>query len=176
MMRRTEQVRDAVAGDMSSIADIYARFVRAGTASFELDPPSADEMARRFATLAEGGFPYLVTEIDGAVVAYAYAGPYRPRLAYRFTLEDSIYVAHGAQGNGIGGRLMAKLLQRAEAFGGRQIIAVIGDPPAQPGSIALHRRHGFIEVGRLHAVGWKHGAWRDTLLMQRMLGEGDATR
>jgi phosphinothricin acetyltransferase len=167
-------IRNATAADMAAIAAIYATAVLNGTASFELDPPDAAEMTARWQKIAEAGLPYIVAETGGAVAGYAYAGPYRPRPAYRFTLEDSIYIAPDRQGAGIGSALMGALIARAEATGARQLLAVIGDPPNQAASVALHSGFGFERVGLLPAVGWKAGAWRDTLLMQRPLGPGSA--
>jgi phosphinothricin acetyltransferase len=125
------------------------------------------------AALVDGGHPYLVASIDGAVAGYAYAGPYRPRPAYRFTVEDSVYVARAAWGRGVGRALLRALVDEAEARGFRQMIAVIGDE-ASAGSIALHRALGFEHVGVFKSVGWKHGQWRATVLMQRALGLGDS--
>ena len=166
-------IRPARAEDMAAVAAIYRPAVLEGTASFELEPPDVAEMTARWSRIVAAGLPYLVAEAGGAVAGYAYAGPYRPRPAYRFTVEDSIYIAPAHKGAGLGGRLMAELLVLAEAAGARQIVAVIGDPPNQPASVALHERFGFGRIGTLKSVGWKHGAWRDTLLMQRALGPGD---
>lgn len=166
-------IRAARVSDVPAIAGVYGPHVIHGTASFELAPPDDATMKERFVTVTGAGLPWLVAEDGAEVVGYAYAGLYRPRPAYRFTLEDSIYVARGVEGCGIGRRLMAALLASAKAAGARQMLAVVGDPPNQPGSVALHRRYGFVEVGLLRSVGWKHGAWRDSLLMQRPLGEPD---
>jgi L-amino acid N-acyltransferase YncA len=160
--------------DVPAIAAIYDHAVTFGTASFELVPPTLAEMAARRAALIEGGFPYLVAEADGSVLGYAYAGLYRARPAYRTTVEDSVYVAPDRQGSGIGLALMAELIATCEARGFRQIVAVIGDS-ASRGSIALHQRTGFRHVGTLERVGYKHGRWLDSVLMQRALGPpGDA--
>jgi L-amino acid N-acyltransferase YncA len=167
-------IRPAEPSDLAAITRIYAHAVRHGTASFEIDPPDQDEMARRFEELRGGGFPYLVAEHAGAVAGYAYAGPYRARPAYRFTVEDSIYVAAHAQRRGIGRSLLDRLIQEAEARGLRQMIAVIGDSN-QPSSIALHAAAGFRIVGTLAAVGFKLDRWLDSVLMQRALGKGPAT-
>jgi L-amino acid N-acyltransferase YncA len=166
-------IRPAGPDDLAAITDIYAHAVRHGTASFEIDPPDQGEMARRFADLRGGGFPYLVAEIAGAVAGYAYAGPYRARPAYRFTVEDSIYVAVGAQRRGLGRALLERLIQEAAGCGFRQMIAVIGDSK-QPASIALHAAAGFRMVGTLAAVGFKFDRWLDSVLMQRALPEGAA--
>ena len=168
-------IRDAMPADMEAVTAIYAPAVRHGTASFELNPPDVATMTLRFAAVVESGLPYLVALREGRIVGYAYAGLYRPRPAYRFTVEDSIYVAPEAKGGGVGSALMAVLLDRATAAGARQMLAVIGDPPHQPASIALHRRFGFTDAGLLRAVGWKFDAWRDTLLMLRALGHGAAS-
>lgn len=167
------QIRPASPADIPAITAIYADAVLNGTASFELEPPDEAEMARRMAALLDGGFPYLAAESNGAVLGYAYAGPYRPRPAYRFTVEDSVYIAVDARGRGIGRALLSALIGESEARGFRQMIAVIGDE-ASAGSIALHRALGFELTGIFKAVGFKHGAWRATVLMQRALGPGDS--
>ena len=167
------QIRAATPADVPAIAAIYADAVLNGTASFELEPPAEAEMARRMAALIDGGFPYLVAVSNGPVLGYAYAGPYRPRPAYRFTVEDSVYIAAEARGRGIGRALLSALIAASESCGFRQMIAVIGDE-ASAGSIALHRALGFEHAGVFKAVGFKHGAWRATVLMQRPLGAGDS--
>jgi phosphinothricin acetyltransferase len=167
-------IRAATAADIPAITAIYDHAVRHGTASFELEPPDAAEMARRHATLAQAGFPYLVAEADGAVGGYAYAGPYRPRPAYRWSVEDSVYVAPALQRRGIGAALLGRLVAEAQARGFRQMIAVIGDS-AQTPSIELHRAAGFRLIGTVEHVGHKFGRWLDTVLMQRALGPGGAT-
>lgn len=158
--------------DLPAVTAIYADAVATGRASFELDPPDLPEMARRRAALVAGGYPYLVAERAGAVVAYAYAGPYRTRPAYRGTLETSVYVRPDEIGRGLGRRLLAGLVAAAEEAGFRQMVAVIGDS-ANAASISLHAALGFHHVGVLRSVGWKHGTWIDTVLMQRSLGPGD---
>jgi L-amino acid N-acyltransferase YncA len=167
-------IRPAAPGDMATIADIYAHAVRHGTATFELDPPSVAEMARRHAELQIGGFPYLVAELGGTVAGYAYAGAYRSRPAYRWTVEDSIYVAADAQRRGIGLALLQRLIVEAEERGFRQMVAVIGDSQ-QIASIELHRAAGFVLVGTFEAVGFKLGRWLDTVMMQRPLGAAATT-
>jgi phosphinothricin acetyltransferase len=167
-------LRPAIAADIPAITRIYAEAVRHGTASFELEPPDEAEMARRQRTLLDGGYPYVMAEIDGGFAGYAYAGPYRTRPAYRFTVEDSIYVAPEAQGRGVGRALLARLIDDAGRRGFRQMIAVIGDS-AQTPSIELHRALGFRMVGNFENVGFKFGRWLDTVLMQRALGEGATT-
>jgi L-amino acid N-acyltransferase YncA len=170
----TVRVRDATAEDMAAIQAIYSHHVLHGLATFELVPPTVEEMrARREAVLA-AGLPYLAAEQDGVVVGYSYATAYRPRPAYRFTIEDSVYVRHGLGGRGIGSLLLGELIRRCEAGPWRQMIAVIGDS-ANAGSIALHRRHGFDHAGTLRSVGFKLGRWVDTVQMQRPLGVGNAT-
>jgi L-amino acid N-acyltransferase YncA len=164
-------IRAATFADVAAIAAIYDHAVRHGTATFEIEPPDEAEMARRFGELAAGGFPYLVAEASGAVRGYAYAGLYRTRVAYRYTLEDSVYVAPGFHRRGIGRALLDRLLAEAQARGYRQMVAVIGDSE-QAASIALHHAAGFRMVGTFAAVGHKFGRWLDTVLMQRPLGSG----
>jgi len=168
----TIAIRDAAEADMAEIQAIYAHHVLHGTASFEEVPPSADDLRARRAAVLAAGLPYLVAQFDGRVVGYSYATTYRPRSAYRHTIEDSVYVAHGKDGHGIGGALLSALIDRCEAGPWRQMLAVIGDS-GNAGSIALHRRMGFGPVGTLSSVGFKHGRWLDTVLMQRALGPGD---
>ena len=171
VLRPPMPIRPAQPSDLAVITAIYDDAVRHGTASFELDPPDQAEMARRYETLRAGGYPYLVAELDGDIVGYAYAGPYRARPAYRWSVEDSIYIAPQVQRRGIGGALLARLLSEAEAGGFRQMLAVIGDT-ANIGSVELHRAAGFRLVGTFENVGFKFGRWLDTVLMQRELGRG----
>jgi phosphinothricin acetyltransferase len=166
-------VRPAHAADIPAIARIYAEAVRHGTASFELEAPDDAEMARRQRTLLDAGYPYVAVELDGAVARFAYAGPYRSRPAYRWSVEDSVYVAPAAFRRGVGRALLARLIADCAARGFRQMIAVIGDS-AQTPSIELHRRAGFRLVGTLETVGFKSGRWLDSVLMQRPLGDGAA--
>jgi L-amino acid N-acyltransferase YncA len=168
----TPRIRPATPADIESITRIYAQAVRHGTASFELDPPAAEEMMQRYLGLREHGFPYLVAESAGAIAGYAYAGPYRARAAYRWTVEDSIYVEGSFQRRGIGRALLDKLIAQSEERGFRQMIAVIGDS-AQTPSIALHQARGFRIIGTFASVGFKFGRWLDSVLMQRALGQGD---
>jgi phosphinothricin acetyltransferase len=168
-------IRPAKPADIPVIARIYAHAVKHGTASFELEPPDETEIARRQRTLLDGGFPYLVAEIEGAVIGYAYAGPYRPRPAYRFSVEDSVYVDPSAQRRGIGRALLQRLIEESERRGFRQMIAVIGDS-AQAPSIELHRALGFRPIGTIENVGYKFDRWLDTVLMQRALGPGATTK
>ena len=163
-------IRAATAADIPAITAIYRHHVLHGLASFEIEPPDETEIARRFAAVAELGLPYLAAEKDGAVAGYAYAGIYRTRPAYRYTVENSIYVATGHSGRGIGSALMPALIEGCAAAGKRQIVAVIGDSE-NTGSIRLHEKFGFARVGLLPAVGYKFGRWVDSVLMQRDLGE-----
>ena len=167
-------IRTAEARDLVAITGIYEHAVRHGTASFELEPPSEREMARRYEALRSGGYPYLVAQLEGEIMGFAYAGPYRARPAYRWTVEDSIYVAPAAQRRGIGRALLDRLIAEAERGGFRQMIAVIGDS-ANVGSIELHRAAGFRLVGTFDDIGFKFGRWLDTVLMQRPLGTGATT-
>ena len=148
--------------------------MRFGTATFELIPPDLAEMTRRFKTLTDGGFPYLAASVDGDVIGYAYAGPYRPRPAYRFTVENSVYLKPSIHRRGIGLQLMQRLIAESEARGYRQMIAVIGDS-ANAGSIGVHTRCGFEMIGTHRNVGLKFGRWLDTVMMQLALGEGGTT-
>jgi phosphinothricin acetyltransferase len=170
----TLAVRPSRPGDIPEIAAIYAHAVLHGTASFELDPPDGAEMARRRLALVEAGLPYLVAEEEDRVLGYAYAGPYRPRPAYRSTVEDSIYVAPDAQGRGVGRALLSALIEACEALDFRLMIAVIGDAGSR-GSVGLHAAMGFTRVGAFEPVGYKHGRWLATVLMQRVLGPGAST-
>lgn len=165
-------IRPTTPADIPAIAAIYAHAVRTGTATFELEPPAETEMLRRYDKLRSGGFPYIVAEIDSQVVGYAYAGPFRERPAYRFTVEDSIYIAPDMQKRGIGKALMAKLIRLSTDAGFRQMLAVIGDSN-QAGSIALHKACGFQPAGVFKSVGYKFGRWLDTVQMQLPLGKGD---
>ena len=164
-------IRPATPADIPAITRIYAQAVRHGTASFELEPPDEAEMTRRQCALLDGGYPYLVAEIDGVVAGYAYAGPYRTRPAYRYTVENSIYIAPDMRRRGIGRVLLDRLIVECEARGYRLMIAVIGDS-AQTPSIELHRAAGFKLVGAFEGVGYKFDRWLDTVLMQRPLGKG----
>lgn len=168
------EIRPVRPSDMAAISAIYGPAVESGTASFELEPPSLEEMTSRMRQITAEGFPYLVAEREGRVAGYAYANTYRTRPAYRYTVEDSIYVDPVLQGQGIGTVLLERLIEETEARGFRQMIAVIGDS-MQVGSIALHRRAGFTFCGTLHAVGFKFGRWIDSVFMQRALGEGERT-
>lgn len=162
-------VRPATPDDLRDIADIYAYYVTDSVATFEIDVPDADEWTRRFTAISERGLPFLVTERDGAVAGYAYCAPWKPRPAYRATVEDSVYVAPWAVGAGCGAELLTALLERCRSIGVREVIAVIADS-GDPASIALHRRLGFREAGRLVRVGHKHDRWIDTVLLQWSAG------
>ncbi len=164
-------LRAAAAEDLDAVTAIYAHHVRTGTATFEIEPPDTREMQRRWRDITGHGLPYLVAVADGEVLGYAYAGPYRPRPAYRFTLEDSIYVHADASRRGIGRALLARLIDEAERAGARQMVAVIGDANNDP-SIRLHAALGFDRVGLLSSVGNKFGRWLDVVLMQRGIGPG----
>jgi phosphinothricin acetyltransferase len=168
-------VHDANETDMSAVMAIYAKHVLHGLASFEEVPPSLDEMKSRRAGVLKLGLPYLVAELDGHIVGYSYATFYRARPAYRYTVEDSVYVDEGLQGRGIGTALLAELIARCEHGPWRQMLAVIGDS-GNAASIALHRRMGFTSCGTLAAVGFKFGRWVDSVFMQRALGPGDSLK
>jgi L-amino acid N-acyltransferase YncA len=168
-------IRAANPADLPAITRIYDHAVRHGTASFEIAPPDEAEMARRFRALLEGGHPYLVAEHDGAMLGYAYAGPYRTRPAYRWSVEDSIYVDPAAYRRGVGRALLDCLIAESAARDFRQMIAVIGDS-AQTASIELHRAAGFRHVGTIESVGFKFGRWLDSVIMQRALGPGATTK
>lgn len=168
-------VRDARDADMSAVMSIYARHVLTGLASFEEVPPSLEEMQSRRANVLQLGLPYLVAELEGRVVGYSYATSYRTRPAYRYTIEDSVYVEDGLNGRGIGTELLAELITRCERGPWRQMLAVIGDSN-NAGSIALHRRMGFTPAGNLVSVGFKLARWVDSVFMQRALGAGDSTK
>lgn len=166
-------IRPSSEADLPAIQAIYAHAVLHGTGTFETEVPDEVEMGRRRAEVLSRSLPYLVAEQDGVVLGYAYANYFRPRLAYRFCVEDSIYLAPEAQGRGVGRLLLAELIARCEATGSRQMLAVIGDAQNQ-GSIGLHRALGFQDAGILKSSGWKFGRWLDVVLMQRQLGLGDS--
>ncbi|PQV48008.1 GNAT family N-acetyltransferase [Paraburkholderia sp. BL21I4N1] len=167
-------IRDATEADLPAIQAIYAHHVLTGVASFEEIPPSVDDLRARLASVRGHGLPYMVAEIDGDVAGYCYATPYRPRAAYRNTIEDSIYVNDAYRGRGLGRILLEALIARCETGPWRQMVAVIADG-GSGGSLSLHTRLGFELTGTLKAVGFKHGRWLDTTLMQRKLGVGDST-
>ncbi len=167
-------LRDARESDMPAVQAIYAHHVTHGTASFELEPPTLAQMLQRRADIHANGLPYLVAEREGGVVGYGYATLYRPRPAYRFTVEDSVYVREGMAGFGIGNALLAAVIQQCTESGRRQMVAIIGNSE-NVASIRLHARLGFRQVGVFESVGFKHGRWLDTVIMQRELGEGAST-
>jgi len=167
------EIRPASQADLPAITRIYEHAVLHGTATFELTPPDLAEMTRRFNALVDGGYPYFVAALGG-VVGYAYAGPYRPRPAYRFTVEDSIYLDPIIHRRGVGLQLLQRLILECESRGYRQMIAVIGDS-ANAGSIGVHSSTGFDLIGTHPNVGLKFGRWLDTVMMQRDLGEGAST-
>lgn len=159
-------LRDATADDLAAITALYGREVVNGSATFELDPPSLDEMARRFAAVKRLGLPWLTAEIDGAFAGYAYASPFRVRPAYRYGVEGSIYIDETARGRGVGRALLAALIGRARDMGLRHIIGAISDSETSAASIGLHGALGFREVGVYRQVGWKFDRWLDVTLMQ----------
>jgi phosphinothricin acetyltransferase len=166
-------LRPSTPADLSALAAIYGHNVLHGTGTFELEAPDAEEMGRRREAVLGNGLPWIVAEVDGRIVGYAYANLFRPRRAYRFCVEDSIYLDPVAQGRGIGRLLLAELMAQCTARGCRQMLAVIGDS-ANAGSIALHAACGFTPCGRFDAAGWKFDRWLDVVLMQRALGTGAA--
>jgi len=168
-----QTIRGVAECDIEAIAAIYGYHVLRGTASFETEPPGHTEMMRRYSVLRDQAYPYLVAEADGAVLGYAYAGPYRPRAAYQSTVEDSIYVRADLTGRGVGTQLLGALMAACQRRGFRQMIAVVGDCASVP-SIRLHERHGFSRVGTLRSVGYKNGRWLDSVLLQRALGYSDS--
>ena len=170
----TTTVRASQEADITAITAIYAHHVLHGTGTFEIDPPGSADMAARRADVLGKGLPYLVAERAGEVLGFAYCNWFKPRPAYRFSAEDSIYVADAARGLGVGRLLLDALAEQAQAAGMRKLLAVIGDS-ANAGSIALHRAAGFTEVGVMRSVGWKFGAWRDIVLMEKPLGAGDSS-
>ncbi len=167
-------IRPAAPADIAAITRIYAEAVLHGTATFEIEPPDEPEMARRYRTLIARDYPYLVAAFDGAIAGYAYAGPYRERPAYKWCVEDSIYVAPEFHRKGIGRLLLTRLIEGSETLGFRQMLGVIGDS-ANTASVAVHAAAGFRLVGTFQSVGFKHGQWLDTVLMQRTIGGGDTT-
>ena len=167
-------IRPSREDDIPAIAAIYAHHVLHGTGTFETEPPSPTEMAARRADVLGKGLPYLVAERDGELLGFAYCNWFKPRPAYRYSAEDSIYLAEAARGQGLGARLLAALSEAAEAAGVRKLIAVIGDS-ANAGSIGVHRGQGFTQVGVLKDCGWKFGQWRDVVRMEKSIGAGSST-
>jgi L-amino acid N-acyltransferase YncA len=170
----TPLLRDCQDRDLAAVHAIYAREVLEGTASFELEPPDLAELTARWQAIRSARLPYVVAEQGGRIAGYAYAGPYRARPAYRYTVENSVYIAPWARRHGIGRLLLDEVIAAASERGMRQMVAIIGDS-ANVASIALHERAGFRLVGVLENVGWKFGRWLDTVIMQRALGEGAAS-
>ncbi|URQ61963.1 N-acetyltransferase family protein [Pantoea alhagi] len=166
-------IRDACAADIAAVSEIYAWHVLYGCASFEETPPDTAEMQARFLKVQALEMPYLVAEQAGRLVGFSYASPYRPRPAYRYSVEESIYLAHDAAGRGIGSALLAALIARCEQGPWQQMLAIIGNGEQNIGSLKLHLRLGFRKAGILKGVGFKHGAWRDTLIMQRALSSAE---
>jgi len=164
-------IRPSKPEDLAAITAIYGHAVRRGTGSFEIESPDQADMTRRRADVLAKGLPYLVAETPAGVLGYAYASPFRPRPAYRFSVENSVYVHANAQGQGLGSLLLAELIARCTDWGARQMLAVIGDS-ANAASVALHRRAGFLPAGQFESVGYKFDRWLDVLLMQRTLGPG----
>ena len=168
-------IRPSRDADVEAIAAIYSHHVLHGTGTFETEPPTVTDMAARRADVLSKDLPYLVAERDGEILGFAYCNWFKPRPAYRYSAEDSIYLADSARGQGIGAKLLAALSEAAEATGVRKLIAVIGDS-GNAGSIGVHRAQGFTHVGVLKDCGWKFGQWLDVVLMEKVLGEGSATR
>ena len=167
-------VREATENDLVAVQHIYADHVIHGIASFEETPPDITEIMHRFASLRNAGYPFTVAVAGDTVKGYAYAGPYRPRPAYRYTVENSVYIAPDALRQGVGGKLLGDLIERCTGLGYRQMVAIIGDSD-NAGSIILHTRMGFVHRTTVNSVGFKHGRWVDQVIMQRPLGEGDQT-
>lgn len=168
------QVRAAGPGDLAAVHAIYAHHVTHGLASFELEPPDLETISGRYEAAVARGLPFLVAELGGAVRGFASAGPYRPRPAYRYTVEDTVYVAPGSERCGLGGALLGALIDHCTRLGCRRMVAVIGDSANLP-SIRLHERFGFRRAGHIPSVGFKFGRWVDSVILQRPLGAGDST-
>ncbi|PIF74350.1 phosphinothricin acetyltransferase [Variovorax sp. 54] len=171
----TLTIRPSRDEDIAAITAIYAHHVLHGTGTFETEPPSEADMTARRADVLGKNLPYLVAEENGEVLGFAYCNWFKPRPAYRFSAEDSIYMSDAARGKGLGSQLLAALSQAAETVGVRKLIAVIGDS-ANVGSVGVHRSQGFTHVGVLKDCGWKFDAWRDVVLMEKVLGEGSRTQ
>lgn len=165
-------IRPSREEDLPAIAAIYAHHVLHGTGTFETEPPSVSDMTARRADVLSKGLPYLVAEQDGKIAGFAYGNWFKPRPAYRYSVEDSIYMAPDLQRKGLGRALLTELLARCEAAGVRKVMAIIGDS-ANAGSVGIHRALGFTQVGIIESCGWKFGAWRDIVIMQKTLGWGD---
>ena len=167
------QVRPATPDDLPAIHEIYGYHVLNGLASFEEETPPLEELRRRFGDVQARGLPWLAADFGGVLAGYGYCAPYRTRSAYRYSLEDSVYVRHGSEGRGVGSALLGALIQRCEGLGYRQLVAVIGDS-ANAASINLHASFGFLRVATLRSIGFKFGRWVDSVVMQRPLGPGDS--
>lgn len=167
------QIRSAVEDDVPAIREIYAESVRNGVASYELTPPDLEEIRLRFQTGRNNGYPWLAAIRDGNLAGYAYASAFRTRPAYRWLVEDSIYLSPDMRGYGIGSALLVRLIEECTTLGFRQMVAIIGG--AHPASVALHRKAGFVSTGRILASGFKFGKWLDTEFMQLALGEGNVS-
>jgi L-amino acid N-acyltransferase YncA len=165
-------IRQATPADIADMTTIYEHAVLHGTGSYELDPPDEAEMARRFAHVTGTGFPWIVYETGGMVLGYAYGSPFRTRPAYRWMIEDSVYVAPEAKGKGIGKALLSELIAECGKLGFHQLVAVIGDGQGNKGSVALHESLGFQHSGSIAGSGFKHGRWVDTVIMQLALNDG----
>ena len=165
-------IRPSSDADLPAITAIYAHHVLHGTGSFETEPPSVADMTARRADVLSKGLPYLVVEQDGKIAGFAYGNWFKPRPAYRYSVEDSIYMAPELQGKGLGRALLAELLARFEAVGIRKVMAIVGDS-ANTGSVGIHLALGFAQVGIVDSCGWKFGAWRDIVIMQKTLGLGN---
>jgi L-amino acid N-acyltransferase YncA len=164
-------IRPTSPNDLDALAEIYAHHVRSGVATFELTPPDSAEWLQRFRAVTADGLPFLTATLDGEIAGYAYCAPWKARPAYKHTVEDSVYVAPHAVGRGVGGGLLDALLEKCARCGIREVIAVIVDADGAA-SLALHRNRGFVDAGRLTGVGYKHGRWLDTVLLQRSLTGG----
>ena len=167
-------IRPLIVEDVEAVQAIYAHHVRHGLGTFEEVPPTAGEMVDRYGAVRARGLPWLAAEAEGRLLGYAYAGPFRTREAYRFTVEDSVYVAPGEEGRGVGRALLLAVIEACEALGLRQMVAVIGDS-GNAASIAVHRRCGFEQLAAPPGLGWKFGRWVDVVWMQRALNGGTAT-
>jgi phosphinothricin acetyltransferase len=166
-------IRPSTEKDVRAVTGIYAHYVHTSTATYELEPPTPEEMSARRSKILALGLPYLVAEQENKILGYAYAGQYRPRPGYQFTIEDSVYIHPDHQGQGLGQALLTALIKTCEQGPWRQMIAVIGDT-ANAASMRLHERHGFRSIGTLYSVGWKFNRWVDSTLMQRALGAGNS--
>lgn len=173
-LTRPTTIRDANEADLPAVQAIYAHHVLHGLGTFEEVPPPLEDIKARYGAIVAAGLPWLVAVIDGQIAGFVYAGPFRLRAAYRFTVEDSVYVGDGFARRGVGRALLGELIRRCETGPWRQMLAVIGDS-GNEGSLGLHRAFGFSCLGTMKSVGFKHGRWVDVVMMQRPLGEGDAT-